>query len=278
MLQKLNHFSCFVARELKYLLYKTNKMKTISTISVLLIAISINVTAQKNVNERGNSPKPIAYVPRNQPQNNPAPQQNNNQSNEHWGNGWNNGYPQGYVSLSFGYNSPGYCNAYQYNNYCNNGYSSKKASRYSIRAAGQIINQALAFDSWNDIYSPLLAKAIRHYNYARELYWWGNYQAAYNHAERARYLAWYSLQYFQNPGCGNGYGGGFNEPNPYSDPYNPYYRSNQTGGTMNQGGGNQGSKIADVPTSDGIDQKLPGSDTNDKELLRSFDKSELKGE
>jgi len=47
---------------------------------------------------------------------------------------------------------------------------------------------------------------------------------------------------------------------------------------MNQGGGNQGNKIADVSTTEGIDQKLPGSDTNDKELLRTFDKSELKDE
>jgi len=182
-----------VARELKCTMYKTNKMKTISTISALLIAISINVTAQVKVNERGIPPKQGTYIPRNQPKNDPPPQ-NNNQSAQHWGNGWNNGYPQGYVSLNFGYNSPNYGNPYQYNNYCGNGYSSKKAARNSIRAAGQIINQALAFDSWNDMYSPLLAKAIRHYNYARELYWWGNYQAAHNHAERARYLAWYSLQ------------------------------------------------------------------------------------
>lgn len=248
---------------------KNKKMKTISTISVLLIALSINVTAQ--VKERGVKPKEGTYVPRNQPKND-APSQNNSQTADHWGNGWNNGYPQGYVSLNFGYNSPNY----QYNNYYGNGYSTKKAARYSIRSAGKMINQAVAFDSWNDIYSPMLAKAIRHYNYARELYWWGNYQAAHNHAERAGYLAWYSLQYFQNPGCGGNYGGGY-EPNPYSDPYNPYYRTDKTGGSS-QNNGNAGNRTVDVPSNDGIDQKLPGSDTNDKELIRSFDKSELKDE
>ena len=240
-------------------------MKTINTISVLLIALSINVTAQEKTKERGGNPKPIPFTPRNQPKNDPVPQ-GNNQAADHWGQGWNNGYPQGYVSLNFGYNAP------HYNNYYNNGYSAKKTARNSIRAAGKMINQAVAFDSWNDIYSPLLAKAIRHYNYARELYWWGNYQAAYNHSERAGYLSWYSLQYFQNPG----WGGGYNEPNPYSDPYNPYYRSDQTNNSQN--GNSNGSKTATVPENNGIDQKLPGSGTNDKELIRSFDKSELKDE
>lgn len=249
-------------------------MKTINTMSALLIAVSINVTAQVKVNERGGNPKSIPYVPRNQPKNDPVPA-GNTQSAAHWGNGWNNGYPQGYVSLNFGYNSSNYGNPYLYNNYYGNGYNVKKASRYSIKAAGQIINQAVAFDSWNDIYSPVLAKAIRHYNYARELYWWGNYQAAYNHAERARYLAWYSLQYFQNPGCG--YGGGYNEPNPYSDPNNPYYRTDQTGGNS-QNGGNTGNKTTEVPSNDGIDKKLPGSEANDRELIRTFDKNELKDE
>jgi hypothetical protein len=242
-------------------------MKTISIISVQLIAISINVAAQVKVKERGVSPKQGIYVPRNQPKNDPVPL-SNNQSSAHLSNGWNNGYPQGYVSLNFGYNSPNY----QYNNYCGNGYSAKKASRNSIRAAGKIINQAVAFDSWNDIYSPLLAKAIRHYNYARELYWWGNYLAAYNHSERAGYLAWYSLQYFQNPGYG-----GYNVPDPYSDPYNPYYRSDKTG-VYYQNEGSQRNSTANAPTNNEIDQKLPGSDINDKELIRSFNRTQLKDE
>ncbi len=243
-------------------------MKTTTTITTLLIALSINITAQVK-NNHGSIP----YQPRNEPKNNPAPQ-NNNQSVDHWGQGWNNGYPQGYVSLNFGYNSPQYYN--QYNNYNGNGYSIKKATRYSIRAAGQLINQAIAFDSWNDMYSPLLAKAIRHYNYSRELYWWGNYQAAYNHAERARYLAWYSLQYFQDPYYNNG--GGV-QPNPYSDPYNPYYKSDQSGGgniNSNNGGGEFDRKVA--PKQEEIDAKLPDSDTKDKELIKSFDKSDLKDE
>lgn len=249
-------------------------MKTISTISVLLIALSINVTAQVKIKERGVPPKKATYVPRNQPQNPPVAQ-NNNQSSAHWGPGWNNGGPHGSVSINFGYNSY-YGNPYPYNNYYGNGYNAKKASKYSIRAAGKMIGQAVAFNNWHDIYSPMLAKAIRHYNYSRELYWWGNYQAANNHAERARYLAWYSLQYFQNPNCGGNYGGGY-EPDPYSDPYNPYYRTDKTGGASQNGNG-QGNKTANVPNDDGIDKKLPGSETNDKELIRSFDKTEMKDE
>lgn len=271
------HVNCHEAEQARFMTNnikrsKTNKtMKTVTTIATVLIALGINVTAQVKMKERGVPPKQGTYVPRNTPQNNPAPQ-NNNQSDERWGFGWGSGWghPHGVVSVNIGYNP------YPYNNYYANGYSLKKATKYSIKAAGKMINQAVAFDSWNDIYSPLLAKAIRHYNYSRELYWWGNYQAAYNHAERARYLAWYSLQYFQNPNYGPGYGGGY-EPNPYSDPYNPYYRTDQTGGKT-QGGGNEGFKTGAVPASETIDQKLPGSEINDRELIRSFDKNELKDE
>jgi hypothetical protein len=223
-------------------------MKTIPTIAALLLAFTKN------------------YTPRNHPKNDPQPQ-NNDQSN-HWG--WGQGGANGNVSIGFGT----YPNYYAYNNYNSyNGYSIKKASRYSIRAAGQLINQAVAFDSWNDIYSPLLAKAIRHYNYSRQLYWWGNYPAAHNHAERARYLAWYSLQYFQDPNCGGNYGGGY-QPDPYSDPYNPYYKTDQTGG-KNQ---NYGNRTQEISKNENLDTKLPGSEINDRELIRSFDKTELKDE
>ena len=252
-----------------YYVNKTNKMKAMTTITALLISLSINVTAQVKV--KPNNPKPIDYVPRNGPPKNQEPvAQNNQQANNHWGNGnggWNHGGSYGNITIGFG-------NPYPYNNYYGNGYSIKKQTRYSIRAASQIINQAVAFDSWNDTYSPLLAKAIRHYNYARQLYWWGNYHAAYNHAERARYLAWYSLQFFQNPNCNDG--GGYGQPNPYSDPYNPYYRSDQTGGgNMNE---KSGYKTQEMPQNESMDAKLPGSEVNDKELIRTFDKSEMKDE
>ncbi len=280
----LNHFRPFVAQELKYTMYKTTKqsrarfttsktMKTTTTIAALLIALSINVTAQVKVKPRNQDPVPLE--PRNGPKNNPAPQ-NNNQSGDHWGHGWawgggyNNCGPN--VGVTIGFGSPYYGNAYCYNQNYYNGYSAKKAARYSIRSAGNLINQAVAFNTWNDIYSPLLAKAIRHYNYAREQYWWGNYPAAYNHAERAGYLAWYSLQYFQDPYYNNG---GYGQPNPYSDPYNPYYRSDQAGSGMNQGG-NQGFKKGEVPQMEGIDKQLPGSEKADKEVIRTFDKSEIK--
>ena len=143
-----------------------------------------------------------------------------------------------------------------------------------LYASKSIINQAIDIHNWNDIYSPLLAKAISHYNYARELYWWGNYQAAYNHAERAGYLAWYSLQYFQNPY----YNGDGLQPNPYSDPYNPYYKSDKTGGNNQSNNGGAEFERKAAPKQEEIDAKLPGSETKDKELIKSFDNSELKDE
>lgn len=239
-------------------------MKSITTLSVLLLALSINVTAQVK--------GPRTFEPRNQPHHDPVPQNNNSQNAHHWGNGWGGGHPNTYVSFNFGYVNP-----YPYNNYCGNGYSIKKATRYSIRAAGQIINQAVAFDSWNDMYSPILAKAIRHYNYAQQLYWWGNYQAAYNHAERARYLAWYSLQYFQNPNCDGGYNNGYIEPDPYSDPYNPYYKTQHTNGKISQQP-STGNISQDISKDHGLDKVLPDSNTNDKELIKSFNGSEMKDE
>lgn len=238
-------------------------MKTIASISTLLIVLSINAVAQV----RG----PREFIPRTQYHNDAAPQ-NSNQTAHYWGNGWNNGYSQTHFSINFGYGNP-----YSYNNYCGNGYSMKNATRYSIQLAEQIINQAVAFDSWNDIYSPILVKAIRHYNYAQQLYWWGNYREAYNHAERAGYLASYSLQYFQNPDCGGNYNNGYYEPNPYSDPNNPYYRTNQTGGRIIPRQ-NTGNKTQDISNNESLDNALPNSDSNDKQLIKNFNAGETKDE
>ncbi len=251
---------------------------TTTTIAALLIAFSINVTAQVKMKPRNQNPVPLE--PRNGASNTQTPS-NNNQSGEHWGQGhgwgggWGNNNYGPNVGVTIGFASPYYGNAYCYNNNNYNGYSIKKAARYSIRSAGNMINQAVAFDTWNDIYSPLLAKAIRHYNYARELYWWGNYQAAHNHAERAGYLAWYSLQYFQDPYSNNG---AYGQPDPYGDPYNPYYRTDQAGGSGQNQGGNQGFRKGEVPAGDGIDKQLPGGEKADKEVIKSFDKTELKDE
>jgi len=252
-------------------------MKTTTTIAALLIAFSINVSAQVKIKPR--EPDPVLLETRTGPKNNPSPL-NNNQSGEHWGHGsgwcWGGGNNNCGPNITIGFGGPYYGNAFCYNQNYYNGYSAKKAARYSIRSAGNLINQTIAFDTWNDVYSPLLAKAIRHYNYAREQYWWGNYPAAYNHAERAGYLAWYSLQYFQDPYSNYG---GYVQPNPYSDPYNPYYRSNQAGGSDQGQNGGQGYKKGEVPNNnEGIDKQLPGSNKDDKELIRTFDKTEIKEE
>lgn len=241
-------------------------MKT--TISIVLIALTLGMNAQVKVRGQANDPKPMA--PRGEPKTNlPA-------GNEQQADRWGNSSFHGNINIGFGtgyyYNTP-----YPYNTYYSNGYNLKKATRNSIRAAKYVINDAVAFDTWNDMYSPLVAKAIRHYNYARDLYWWGNYQAAYNHAERARYLAWYSLQYFQNPGAYNG--GGY-QPNPYSDPYNPYYRNNgqSAGPDDNNRKSGKGNAIPENIKQDEIDGNLPGSDKNDREILKSFDRSADKDE
>jgi len=207
----------------------------------------------------------------------------------------NNMYGNGYYNNYNGYNG--------YNNFHGNGaHSVKRAARYSINRSGAMISDAMNFQAWNDMYSPLLAKAIRHQEYARQLYWWGNYQDAYNHAERASYLAWYVMSYYNNGYYGNGYNNGYGsyQPNPYSDPYNPYYKQGnpntnpgndpmyqpnngyngmkQAPGAGNSNtNGNGQNKMAQQPKleSNDLDNSLPASKSNDRELLRSIDTKDL---
>jgi len=175
----------------------------------------------------------------------------------------------------------------QYNRY-NNIY--RRNVRMEINQSAAVIERAMAFSSWNDIYSPMLAKAIRHQQYAQQLYYWGDYAAAQNHAERAGFLANYALYYLQEPGYANGPGSAPNTyPDPYGDPHNPYYRQANpgNGGPLGQGK-QQAAPFA--PQSNGYpqnkqqvpapqqqqqqmqanpsDQTLPASTKNDRELLK----------
>jgi hypothetical protein len=171
-------------------------------------------------------------------------------SNNYYGNG--GGYTYSYNNYNNGYNCGGY------NNY--GGYNIKAAARNSIHQSAGFIGQALQFSEWNDIYSPWLAKAIRHQQYARQLYFWGDFAGALNHAERAGYLAWNTLSYFNNGyGYNNGGYGGNVYPDPYSDPNNPYYRQNnsssQPANDMSSGddyGYSDYNKRSAAPTTTGI--------------------------
>lgn len=200
----------------------------------------------------------------------------------------------GYYGSGYYYGNYGYSN---YNNYgySYNGYNMKRAARNSIHQSAGFIGQALQFTGWNDLYSPWLAKAIRHQQYARELYFWGDYAGALNHAERAGFLAWNTLTYFNGGyGYGNNYGGG-SYPNPYGDPNNPYYRQNNSGSqpsmenmpSDNNYGYSERKGITQNPSGKGaynetalsgksaqkmeaskIDESLPQNKLSDRELLK----------
>ena len=144
-------------------------MKT--AFSILILAITLSTNAQVRVKNHSSDPKLV--TPRSEPKNDVQSQ--NNQF-AHWGTTSFGGN----VAIGFGGGSY-YGNSSPYNSYYFNNYSLKKTTRNSIRSAKYMINDAVAFDTWNDIYSPLVANAIRHYNYARQLYSRGNYEAAYNH-------------------------------------------------------------------------------------------------
>lgn len=273
----------------------------ISTKTLLAVCAVISLSISAQTRNGGNNPRG-----NNQNQNqNPSPNtnpgwtSNNNghtdakrgggQVNIHIGGG--GGYPGGYYGNSYGY-------SYGYNNYNNNYggyYNVKRAARGSIQQSAGVIGQALQFTGWNDIYSPWLAKAIRHQQYAKQLYFWGDYAGALNHAERAGFLAWNTLNYF-NSGYGyNNYGGG-SYPDPYSDPNNPYYRQNNSGNQpamddMNSGNGydysnrrsanspdnsqttsesSQGMKQAPAQKMElsKIDESLPMNKVSDRDLLK----------
>ncbi len=224
-----------------------------------------------------------------------------------WASGNTDSKRGGHVNINInggGYYGGGYYYGNGYSNYnnpnsyygYNSGYNMKRAARNSIHQSAGFIGQALQFTGWNDIYSPWLAKAIRHQQYARDLYFWGDYAGALNHAERAGFLAWNTLTYF-NGGYGygnNNYGGG-SYPNPYGDPNNPYYRQNNSGsqpsmentpsdnnygyserksssqnpsdnGTYNDP--NAGAKSAQKVEASKIDESLPQNKASDRELLK----------
>jgi hypothetical protein len=174
----------------------------------------------------------------------------------------------GNVMMSWG--SSGY---HPYNNYHPSAY--RKSAKYNIRSAGAIINDAVNFHSWNEMYSPILAKAIRHYHFARQLYMWHDYHAAINHAERAKYLAWYSLQFFHGPDCGENMYPAETYPDPYGDPYDPYYKKANPDAPRNVDK-NQGEK--NEPQKNELDRKLPGASANDQDVIRKFQRSDPEDE
>ncbi len=209
-------------------------MKTSTSVQLLFAVFTIiGLSASAQPRNGGNDPRGGNHQ-----------SQNQGSTNTTWASGNTNSDSKrgGHVNINIngggyyggGYYGSGYYygNGYNYNNYYgyNSGYNIKRAARNSIHQSAGFIGQALQFTEWNDIYSPWLAKAIRHQQYARDLYFWGDYAGALNHAERAGFLAWNTLSYF-NGGYGygtNNYGGG-SYPNPYGDPNNPYYRQNNSG-------------------------------------------------
>lgn len=246
-----------------------NSMHTILT--VISFTVSLNITAQPR--SRGNENQ--------QPNQNPQNQtQQQRSSDARWGNGNHSAWGQwgGGVTIHIG-NTPnyGYPNFYgnNYNGYYGNNYHSiKQAARQSLRNSAQVIGSALQFSDWNDIYSPWLAKAIRHQQYAKQLYFWGDYAAALNHAERAGFLAWNTLNYFNNGyGYNDGYSGNGYQQDPYQDPNNPYYRKGNTP-SSNQNSTNQHSN-----NDDGFDErKLQGdqSITQDNSNMKPNENTDMK--
>lgn len=246
-------------------------IKTITTICTVVISLSVTAQNRGQGNHHSDNQKDNSKLYASAGYSNWGP----------WGGGF---------SVTVG-NYPNYGSNYYYGNGYNNYKHIKKAARNSIRQSAYVIGQALQFTEWNDIYSPWLAKAIRHQQYAKQLYFWGNYAGALNHAERAGFLASHTLNYFNGYyGYGDGFGDGYNNyPNPYGDPNNPYYRKtnpSNTSGNMNENAsdddfgyrkGSTGINSTDKETNtnserklqkEEIDATLPQNKMSDKELLK----------
>lgn len=259
-------------------------MKTTTKYALIGIALALIFQAKSQHNHVNSGPKTGTFVPHSQPKGSAPYQGNGNVTNSHlnhWvagNNGWGSNYGSyGNVTIGFG-TYP--CNPFpQQGYYYGNGLGLKKSARYAIRSAGYIIGDAVGYHDWHDIYSPLLAKAIRHYNYSRQLYRWGNYNAAVNHAERAHYLAWFSLQYYQNPDYyQDGFGQNeYNQPDPYSDPFNPYYKKSNPNGKQLPEQDAKG-KRNQLSKEESIDLSLPVNELDDKTTISTFDKTLLKDE
>ncbi|MES2565218.1 MAG: hypothetical protein V4565_00015 [Bacteroidota bacterium] len=251
-------------------------IKTLTTICTVIMGLSMAAQRSRNGTQL---------------QNQNQPSQNNNQgdkrhgwaSNNHHGPNWG-----GNVTIQIGGNPNPYYNNYGYGNGYNY-YNVRKAARNSVRQSANIIMQALQFTEWNDIYSPWLAKAIRHQQYAKQLYFWGDYAGALNHAERAGFLAWNTLDYFNNPYTYNNN----SYPDPYSNPNNPYYRQSSPNSSpqsdeynnedygYRKGSTDKAPENSDASKRQGnigntkreakpeLERDLPQSNISDKELLKT---------
>lgn len=239
----------------------------------MVLAIAFQLTAQTKNNANQTGPKPGAFVPHVTEPDKYQIQNNSAQNQWNVGNaGWNTVY--GYHgSVSFGFDNA-YLYGYPdfYSGFAGNTFAIKKSARYSLRLTNALIEEAIGLHSWHDVYSPVLAKAIRHYQFARQLYRWGKFYEAYHHAERGRYLAWFSLQFFNNTlGSAQCYS---YWPDTYDNPFNPYYKSNQSTENNEQMGTNN--KKAKHLENVNMDNVLPPQEMSDRELIRSFDKNDIK--
>lgn len=284
------------------LIVKNSVMKTSTKILfTVCTVVGLSLSAQPRMG--GNDPRHQNNQNNNNNQNNTSASSNNNW-NDHSGDNKRGGhvtiqigggYPNNYYGNNYGYSysynncNYGYGNNWNYG-YNNNGYYNvKRAARNSINQSAGFIGQALQFSDWNDAYSPWLAKAISHQQYAKQLYFWGDYAGALNHAERAGFLAWNTLSYFNNGyGYNNPTGNGY--PDPYGNPNNPYYRQNnsntQPNTTTNPDAGNdygyRKNQSTDTQNNTNInntpqvqkadmmklDETLPQNKMSDRELLK----------
>lgn len=183
---------------------------------------------------------------------------------------------------NYGYYGNGGYNNYYGGGFNNYGFNYRKAARKRIRNTGYILFNSIQQANWEGMYNPVLSSAVQHQQYARFLYNNGNYIGAIHHTDRARYLAWQSLNF--NYGSINGQG------------YNDWDDDDMYGGNYNGGGNGNGyynedgyKKSGTGPGGSDVSKQKPGTasdppaktpsneELDEKVNQKNYTKEELKG-
>lgn len=151
------------------------------------------------------------------------------------------------INVNMGHNSYGY--------YRNQAKQALRATRYTI-------NDAQNMSYYNTNYTPFLGLAMRHYSYAKQLYYSQNYAAATNHAQRANDLAQEAL--YELTAYNNTNNWDYNNGN---DDYG--FRKNNTATNGTQQRSAQPAQVVKQLQLNELDNQLPASNISDANRVAS---------
>ncbi|MDP2388121.1 MAG: hypothetical protein Q8M29_17235 [Bacteroidota bacterium] len=258
-------------------------MKTIVRLAIVwaIAGLAVNTVSAQQVLPKPAQPKVINKGGGGG--NNPKPPKG--KGNEKWwvsvgvGGGPNWGGPPPNYGYYGGYNNYGAYGNYGggYNYY---GYNYRKAARKRIRNTGYILYNSIQQANWEGMYNPVLSSAVQHQQYAKFLYNSGNYIGAIHHTDRARYLAWQSLNFNYGSINDQGYND-WDDDDMYGGNYNGggngYYSEDGYKKNGSSPGGSDVSKQKPGTTPDPAAKTPSNEELDQKVNKKDYTKEELKG-